>query len=237
MENLSNINFSPKNLTAEITRTRNILKKVFTQMSLGLLITAVTALFVASQRSFLLVLANNPMLFFALFIAQIALVFILSSRIMTLAVQTAVALFYLYSILNGLTLSFIFMAYTASSIAGTFFIAAAMFAGMAFYGSTTKTDLSKLSHYLFMALIGIVIASLVNLFLKSSGLEWIISFIGVILFTVLTAYDTQMIKRWGENSTSDTMTINRISVLGALKLYLDFINLFLFLLRFLGREQ
>ena len=173
-----------------------------------------------------------------LIIAELVLVFVLSARINKMSVATATIMLIVYSALNGVTLSFIFVVYSLGSIAKTFFITTGMFGVMALVGATTKRDLSKLGSILFMALIGLIIASLVNIFLRSSGLDWVISLIGVVLFTALTAYDVQRVKQLAaESDLYDDTQVGRLAVISALSLYLDFINLFLYLLRFFGRND
>ncbi len=220
-------------------RERSVLKNVYIWMTLGLAITGVTALYISTNLNLVRALVGNPILFFGLIIGQLALVFTLSARIMALQASTATLIFAAYSILNGVTLSLIFLAYTGESIFLAFFVAGGMFAGMSLFAVTTKMDLSGLGHYLRMALIGLIVAMLVNFFLRSPGFDWLISIAGVALFAGLTAYDTQIIRRWSREmtDTSDEATYMKISILGALKLYLDFINLFLFLLRLLGRRR
>lgn len=213
------------------------LAKVFNWMAVGLGITGIVAYFTA-QTGLAATIIGSPA-FFVLIIAELGLVFYLSARIAKIQASTASSLFVGYSVLNGLTLSVIFLAYTSSSIAGTFFITAGMFGAMAVYGLVTKKDLSGWGSFLFMGLIGIIIASVVNIFLKSSSMYWAISLIGVFIFTGLTAYDVQKIKRMGEEgimSQGDEM-IKKGSIMGALTLYLDFINLFLMLLRFFGGSR
>lgn len=222
-----------------VTRARQeastiFLAKTFNWMAVGLGITGVVAFFTAySGLAYSII--GSP-LFFILIIGELGLVFFLSARIQKLQATTASSLFIGYSVLNGLTLSVIFLAYTSSSIAGTFFITAGMFGAMAVYGLVTKRDLSGWGSFLFMGLIGIIIASIVNIFLQSSGMYWAISFIGVFIFTGLTAYDVQKIKRIGEEGimAQGEEAIRKGSIMGALTLYLDFINLFLMLLRFFG---
>jgi len=160
-----------------------------------------------------------------------------SSRVFDLKFETGLALFAIYSVLNGVTLSVIFLLYTASSIASTFFVCSAMFFGMSLYGWVTKADLSKWGNILFMALIGVIIASLVNFFLKSDILGYIISFVGVIVFTGLTAYDTWKLKQAQEELSGNEVAIRKLGLLGALTLYLDFVNLFLMLLRLFGGRR
>jgi len=173
-----------------------------------------------------------------LIIAQLALVFVLSGMVHRLSGAVATALFMLYSALTGLTMASIFLVYTYSSIASTFFVTAGMFGAMSFYGYTTKRDLSRFGSLLFMALIGILLASLVNFWLKSPALMWAITYIGVVVFVGLTAYDTQRLKAIGENiNVNDKENLRRASIMGALTLYLDFINLFLMLLRIFGNRR
>ena len=213
------------------------LAKVFNWMAVGLLITGVVAFFTANT-GLARTIIGSP-LFFILMIAELGLVFYLSARVDKIQASTASSLFIGYSVLNGLTLSVIFLAYTSSSIAGTFFITAGMFGAMAVYGLVTKRDLSGMGSFLFMGLIGIILASVVNIFLKSSSVYWAISFLGVLIFTGLTAYDVQKIKKIGEEGimAQGDETIRKGSIMGALTLYLDFINLFLMLLRFFGGSR
>lgn len=213
------------------------LAKVFNWMAIGLGVTGIVA-YLTAYSGLAQILMATP-LFFLLFIAELGLVFYLSARIEKMQPGTATALFMGYSVLNGLTLSMIFLAYTSSSIAGTFFITAGMFGAMAIYGLVTKRDLSGLGSFMFMGLVGIIIASVVNIFLQSSSLYWGISMIGVLVFTGLTAYDVQKIKRMGEEGimAQGEGAIRKGSIMGALALYLDFINLFLMLLRFFGGSR
>lgn len=210
------------------------LAKVFNWMAAGLGITGIVAYFTA-YSGLAQVLMAGP-LFFILIIGELGLVFYLSARIGKISAATATMLFTGYSVLNGLTMSMIFLAYTASSIASTFMITAGMFGAMALYGLVTKRDLSGLGSFMFMGLVGIIIASIVNIFLKSSSLYWTISLIGVLVFTGLTAYDVQKIKRMGEEGimAQGQEAVKKGAIMGALTLYLDFINLFLMLLRFFG---
>lgn len=176
------------------------------------------------------------MFMWVLMLAPLALVFFLSFRIQTLDAGTARALFFVYAALLGVSLATIFMAYTATSISRVFFISAAAFGALSLYGYTTQRDLSGMGSFMFMGLIGIIIASLVNLFLKSSGLDWAISLIGVVVFAGLTAWDTQKIKSMYDGN-DDSQSTGRKAVMGALSLYLDFINLFLMLLRLAGDRR
>lgn len=213
------------------------LAKVFNWMALGLGLTGIIAYATAYSGLAYKLLASG-MLFVLLF-AELGLVFYLSARIEKIQASTATGLFVGYSALNGLTLSMIFLQYTGSSIAGTFFITAGMFGAMAVYGFVTKRDLSGMGSFLFMGLIGIIIATIVNIFLKSSSLYWAISLIGVFIFTGLTAWDVQKIKTMGENGIMENgeAAIRKGAIMGALALYLDFINLFLMLLRFFGGSR
>ena len=210
------------------------LAKVFNWMAIGLGLTGVIA-YVTAYTGVAQILVASP-LFFILILAELGMVFYLSARIDKIEAGTATGLFVGYSALNGLTLSMIFLAYTSASIASTFFITAGMFGAMAVYGLVTKRDLSGLGSFMFMGLIGIIIASIVNIFLKSSSLYWAISMIGVMVFVGLTAYDVQKIKRMGEEGIMEQgeAAIRKGAIMGALALYLDFINLFLMLLRFFG---
>ena len=213
------------------------LAKVFNWMAIGLGLTGVIAFFTA-ESGLVYSIVRSP-IFFVLILGELGLVFFLSARIDKIQSSTATGLFVGYSILNGLTLSTIFLAYTRSSIAGTFFIAAAMFGGMALYGLVTKRDLTGLGSFMGMGLIGIIIASVVNIFLKSSSMDWMISVLGVVIFTGLTAYDVQKIKMMGESGilSQGESAIAKGAVMGALALYLDFINLFIMLLRFFGGSR
>jgi FtsH-binding integral membrane protein len=213
-----------------------VINQVYLWMTLGLALTGATAFFVASTDSIKQVIFGNQIVFWGLVIAELGLVFVISGLISRLSAAAATGLFFLYSALNGLTLASIFLVYNLGSIAGVFLITAGTFGVMSLYGITTKTDLTKIGNLLFMALIGMVIAGLVNIFIGSSVFSLIISVIGVVVFTGLTAYDAQRIK---EMSTAalDGESEGKIAVLGALSLYLNFINLFLSLLRLFGSRD
>lgn len=213
------------------------LAKVFNWMAAGLGITGVVAY--GTAASGLAVRIINSPLFLVLALGTLGLVFFLSARIDKIQASTASALFIGYSVLNGLFFSTIFLRYTGSSIASTFVITAGMFGAMAVYGLVTKRDLSGWGSFLFMGLIGLIIASIVNIFLKSTGVYWVTSMIGVLIFTGLTAYDVQKIKKMGEEGimAQGREAITKGSIMGALALYLDFINLFLMLLRFFGGSR
>ena len=214
-----------------------LMRKVYLWMKLALVITGFTAFGIASNPGIAYAIVTNRLLFWGLVIAEFGLVIGISGAINKLSAVTATLLFVLYSIVNGATLSVIFMAYTMSSIASVFFITAGLFGVMAFIGYTTKTDLTSIGKILFMALIGIILATIVNLFVGSSMLNMIVSYIGVVIFTGLTAYDSQKIKNMLYNADSMDEGMQKIALLGSLTLYLDFINLFLMLLRIFGGNR
>lgn len=212
--------------------------QVYGWMCCGLLLTALVAWYTAQTPALLNLIFANKVIFFGLIIVQLGVVFALSGMINRLSASAATTLFMLYSLLTGLTLSSIFIAYTYSSIASTFVVSAGMFGAMSLYGYTTKRDLSGMGSMLFMALIGLVLASLVNIWLKSGTLSWIVTYAGVLIFVGLTAYDTQKLRVMGEQlSASDRDGYRRYAIMGALTLYLDFINLFLMLLRIFGNRR
>ncbi len=222
------------NKSAQATLFRN----VYLWMTLALVITAVTALVVASSYNLVYTIVSNRILFYGMLIGELALVWYLSARIDKLSFQTATIIFVIYSILNGATLSIIFLIYTTSSIVSTFFVTAGTFGAMALYGTFTKKDLSSWGNILIMALIGLIIASVVNWFLKSETFYWILTYAGVLIFVGLTAYDAQKIKVMIQQHGNEVNeTSQKIALMGALSLYLDFINLFLYLLRILGRRN
>jgi len=217
-------------------RQRSFLSQVYTWMTAGLLVTSAVAAYTTSAPSVLNLLYGNPFAIWLLFLAQIGLVIGLSARIDRLAPFTAAALFIAYAALNGLTLSALFLVYTYTSIAQAFLATAATFGVMSLYGATTKRDLSTAGNLLVMALIGFLIGSIVNLFWANSAVYWVLTYLGIALFIGLTAWDTQQIKRMSEQAHDDT-TARRLAIIGALKLYLDFINLFLLLLRIFGSRD
>ena len=215
-----------------------LLRKVYVWMTLALVITAMTAYGVASSPGLISAVITNKILFWGVIIAELALVFTVSSRIGRLSLPTATLLFVLYSVLNGITLSVIFIAYTLSSIASVFFITAGTFAAMALIGYFTKSDLSSLGKILMMAVVGLIIATVVNAFLlKSGGFDLILSYAGVLIFTGLTAYDSQKIKMMLVEADDVSEEAQKLALLGSLTLYLDFINLFLYLLRIFGGNR
>ncbi|OZI15176.1 hypothetical protein CE195_03525 [Sodalis-like symbiont of Philaenus spumarius] len=212
--------------------------QVYGWMTCGLLLTAFVAWYAAHTPALLQCIFSSQLTFFGLIIAQLALVFVISGMVNRLSGAVATSLFMLYSALTGLTLASIFIVYTSSSIASTFVVTAGMFGAMTLYGYTTKRDLSSFGNLLFMALIGIVLASLVNIWLKSTALMWAVTYIGVVVFIGLTAYDTQKLKNMGAQLSLDNKDkFRKYSIVGALSLYLDFINLFLMLLRIFGNRR
>lgn len=215
-------------------RISNVLKGVYLRMTFGLLVTALVSL-LAVNMGFLQIMIQAPMLYWGLFIAEIIIVIALSARIGKMSSAAAAGMFYLFAVVNGLSLTPIFAVYTGASIAKTFFICAGTFGAMSIYGYTTKSDLSRMGSLLIMALFGLIICSIIGMFWHNTGFEWIISFLGVAIFIGLTAWDTQQIKRMAE--TMPASTAGHLATLGALNLYLDFINLFLYLLRFFGSSR
>ncbi len=214
-----------------------LMRKVYVWMSLALAITGFTAYYVATTPALIQAIFTNQLLFWGLIIAEFGLVLGINMAINKISVATATLLFILFSVINGATLSSIFLVYTMSSIAKVFFITAGTFAAMAFLGYTTKKDLSGMGRFLFMALIGLIIASVVNLFMKSTGLDLIVSYAGVLIFAGLTAWDAQKIKQMLIASAHTGETAQKIALLGSLSLYLDFINMFIYLLRILGSSR
>ena len=211
--------------------------QVYGWMTCGLLLTAFVSWYAAHTPAIINFIFSSQITFFGLIILQLGLVFVISGMVNRLSGTMATGLFMLYSALTGLTLSSIFIAYTYSSIASTFVVTAGMFGAMSLYGYTTKRDLSGFGSMLFMGLIGIVLASLVNIWLKSPALMWAITYIGVLVFVGLTAYDTQKLKAMGEQLNADDKdSFRKYAIVGALTLYLDFINLFLMLLRIFGNR-
>ena len=215
-----------------------LLRSVYVWMTLALVITGFVSMYVAQSYQLVSFIFGNRLALWGMLIAELAVVFYLSARINSISFTKATVMFIIYSILNGATLASIFLVYTMSSIASTFFVAAGTFGVMALYGYVTKSDLTRIGNICLMALIGLIIATLVSIFWQNSMLQMIITYAGVILFVGLTAYDSQKIKRLltadGIEVTEETQ---KIALLGALTLYLDFINLFLYLLRLLGDRK
>jgi FtsH-binding integral membrane protein len=216
-------------------RVSAFLRSVYGWMCVGLGITAVTAFVIAASPDVVFAIARNRLLFWGLMIAQLGLVFTLSARVDRMSPGLASVLFIAYSALTGVTMSFVLLAFTATSVGTTFVVTAGMFGALAVYGTATSRSLAGLGPLLFMGLIGIVLASVVGIFWHSDALQFVISFIGVIVFTGLTAYDAQRLKAMALAMPSGHTT--SYAIVGALALYLDFINLFLFLLRLFGNRR
>lgn len=214
-----------------------LMRKVYTWMTLALVITGITAWVVAHSPAILQMIMTNKILFLSLLFGELILVWSVSAAINRLSLTTATLFFVLYSVLNGVTMSFIFLAYTYESVTNVFLITAGTFAAMAFFGYFTKTDLSSIGRILFMALIGLIIATIVNIFVKSSGFGMILNYLGVLIFVGLTAWDTQKIKQMLSMAEDTGETAQKVALMGALSLYLDFINLFIHLLRIMGNNR
>ncbi len=217
----------------------DFVRSVYNWMFIGLALTGFMALYVSNSETILRLVFGNRLIFFGLILVELALVFSISGRVNRMSASTATLLFVIYAGLNGVTLSFIFLAYTRASIVSTFFVCAGTFLACSIYGWTTKRDLTSLGGFLFMGLIGIIIASVVNMFIRSSAMSMIVSYIGVLVFVGLTAYDTQKLKNMAMTQPAglDGAVIRKGAILGALSLYLDFINLFLMLLRIFGQGR
>lgn len=235
-----NVDYSYENKTLEGSSAfSKLMRNVYMWMTLALVITAFTSLIVARDENMLYTIFSNPALMWGMLIGEVVLVLVLSARINKMSFLTAGILFGLYAIVNGATMSILLIAYTQESVATTFFITAGTFAAMSLVGFFIKKDLSSVGRIVMMALIGLIIATVVNIFVKSSGMAMIISYAGVLIFVALTAYDTQKIKmmmmqasEYGENDNT-----NKIALMGSLSLYLDFINLFIYLLRIFGDRR
>lgn len=215
---------------------KDFFQKIYSWMFWGLVLSAIMAVLVSSS-TIATAIVYNPIVFFLLIIIELAFVFILSGRIGKIQTSTAVSLFIIYAILNGATLSVIFLAYNLGTISLAFFVTAGMFGVISLYGMTTKSDLSNIGPILFMGLIGLIIALVINLFFQSSLADLILAWIGVAIFTGLMAYDTWKIKHGRFAWVKQAGNIEKASILGALQLYLDFVNLFLSILRILGRRN
>ena len=216
-------------------RVTAFLRAVYGWMFVGLGVTAAVAYAIAGSPAIMQTIAANHLLFFGALVAELGLVFYLSARVQQLTPFAATMLFLCYSGLNGLTLSILLLAYTADSVATTFVVTAAMFGALAVFGSTTKRSLAGAGQFLFMGLVGLVLASIVGIFWKNAALEFLISVVGVIVFTGLTAWDAQRLKQMA--TTVPEAQLGSYAIVGALSLYLNFINLFLFLLRFMGGRR
>ncbi|MFH2058040.1 MAG: Bax inhibitor-1/YccA family protein [Pseudomonadota bacterium] len=231
--------YSSLSQNAALVKTNAFIRSVYNWMAIGLGLTGLTAYYVAHDPAMQKIIYTTPGLMIILIIAELGFVFFLSARIQKIQASTATALFTIYSVLNGVTLSIIFMIYTQSSIVSTFGICSITFLACSVYGMTTKKDLTSMGGFMMMGLIGIIIASVVNMFLHSSGMQLIISYVGVIVFVGLTAYDTQKLKTMSltmpDNATG--AMVRKGAIMGALTLYLDFINLFIMLLHIFGGRR
>ena len=226
--------FTPDQIAAE---QAGFMRKVYAIMAFGLGATGLTALVVAHSPTALKLIFGTPGVFYALLIGELIMVWTFATLARRMSAVGAAALFYVYAIMNGLTLSFVFLVYTQASIASTFFVTAGTFGAMSAYGYVTKRDLTGIGSFMMMALFGLIIASLVNLFLHSPAIYWATTYIGIAVFVGLTAYDTQKIKELNVIGNAGTDEDHKEAIHGALILYLDFINLFLYLLRLLGRRR
>ena len=217
----------------------DFVRSVYSWMCIGLALTGFIAYYVAGNNTLISILRQNPLLLFVLIITELGLVFAISGMVNRMSAATATGLFVIYSALNGVTLSFVFLIYTRASIVSTFFICSATFLACSIYGWTTKRDLTSLGGFFIMGLFGIIIASIVNMFMQSSALYYAIGYIGVFIFVGLTAYDTQKLKNMALTQPAgiDGSVVRKGAILGALSLYLDFINLFLMLLRIFGQVR
>ena len=218
-----------------VSTVSSVMKRVYFKMTLGLLVSAFVSLWASQSAAFWNLMYNNSWLMWGLLIAEVGIVIAITAAINKLSSPVASLLFYVFAAVNGLTLAPIFLAYAHETIATTFFVTAGTFAAMSIYGYFTSNDLSRMGSILFMALLGIIIATLVNFFIKSETMMWIITYAGVLIFVGLTAWDTQQIKAMAMAAPADS--VGRLTTIGALNLYLDFINLFLYLLRIFGNRD
>ena len=222
---------------SEKSIVNSVMKNVFTLMTLALAATGAISYIVSNNIQIIKTIIENQPLFWGLIIGELVLVIVLSAMINRISFTTALILFALYSVINGVTLAPLFIVFTAESIASAFFVTAGTFGAMAIFGYITKFDLSGIGKILIMALFGLIIASIVNIFLASSQMEMIINYAGVLIFTGLTAYDTQKIKNLVQENINNENIIPKLSVIGSLTLYLDFINLFIKLLQLMGKRK
>lgn len=231
--------FSTRQDTQVKVLVNSFIQSVYNWMAIGLALTGGVAYYVSQSETMMRLIFGSPLVFFGLIIAELGLVFYLSARVQKIEASTATGMFVLYAGLNGLTLSFIFLAYTGASVASTFFICAGTFGACSIYGMTAKRDLTSVGGFMTMGLIGVIIASVVNIFLKSPAVHMIISYVGVLVFVGLTAYDTQKLKHMALTQPAglEAGVVRKGAILGALSLYLDFINLFLMLLRIFGTSR
>lgn len=224
--------------SSRVEVTNAYMRGVYRWMTLGLAVTAALAFTVVSSETLITMLFQNSFLFIGLVIAEVGLVLAISAGISRMSATTASGLFLLYSALNGVTLSAILLVYAQAAVFQAFITTAGMFLVMSIYGSVTKRDLTGMGSFLTMGLFGLIIASIVNIFMQSSAMEFIISAVGVLIFTGLTAYDTQKLKAFGESAPlNDATALQRGTILGALTLYLDFINLFIMMVRLFGASR
>lgn len=241
MEPNQTVGATPASLVASRPVTsesvRAFFQKVYTWMCAGLIISGVTAYMVATNQAWAEFFLGNQIVFFGTILVELGLVIWLSAGINKMSAQTAMVSFLLYCFTSGLTLAVIFLAYTMESINMVFFITAGMFGIISVYGYITKADLSRTGQIAFMGLIGLILASVVNMFMNNPQVDYVLSIVGVLIFTVLTAYDTQKIKQFAASTVEGSEQQSKAAIVGALTLYLDFINLFLKLLRLLGRRK
>lgn len=217
-------------------QTSNVMKRVYVRMCIGLIVSAFCAMGIASSPAAVGFIFGNRIVYWGMVIAMFAMAWIIPARLNRMSTSSVLICFLVFSALMGSVIAPIFLVYKLGTITYTFFITAGTFGAMSVYGYFTKTDLSKMGTYLIMALFGLIIASIVNIFLKSNGLEWVISIVGVLLFVGLTAWDTQWVKRMAASNLDPAMT-DKLATMGAMNLYLDFINLFLFLLNIFGGNR
>jgi FtsH-binding integral membrane protein len=230
-------NYTTTTSAASSSHVATLFKSLYMQMAAALTITGLTAYFLSGSEAFWNMLATNPSMLWIIFILQIGLVILLSARVFHMSMTAATLLFITYSVITGVTLSSIFLIYDLGTVATSFFVTAGTFLTMSIIGYTTRMDLSKLGNILYMLLIGLVIATIVNIFVASSTLYWITTYAGVVIFTGLIAWDTQKLRTlFIEHGAADEMG-NKLALLGALTLYLDFINIFLYLLRIFGNSR
>lgn len=230
------MNENVKTYPEVVVSERSFFSRVYFWMTIGLVLTALTALYVVASPELMIRLLSNEILFYGLLIGELALVWYMSARVQKMSFAQLSLGMLIYAIINGITLSLIFVVYTSTSIASTFFVTAGMFGAMSIYGYSTKRDLTGVGHFCFMGLIGLIIASVINIFLFNDMFSFVISCVGVVVFVGLTAYDTQKLKNIASIGV-ETEDGKKMAMMGALELYLDFINLFLFILRLLGRRR
>jgi hypothetical protein len=228
--------YSQTNHAGAQVKVNSFIRSVYNWMAIGLALTAGTSFYVVNSETLLQIIFGNSLVFFGLIIGELALVFYLSARIQKIKASTATSLFVLYSILNGATLAAVFMRFTGASIMSTFLTCALTFAACSVYGMVTKRDLTSMGGFLMMGLFGIIIASVLNMFIASPGMSKVIAYVGVLVFVGLTAYDTQKLKEMALTQPADASgaMVRKGAIIGALRLYLDFINMFIMLLQIFG---